>query len=98
MKGNLAFTASTSTHFGCACDPHFMDFIGKSNSTNAYIIKLYNDTSWILDIGATDHMSYNKTLFISFEWLHKCMLVSFIDGTTVQGSHSRHVNLFNALL
>lgn len=49
IKGKTTFTASTSMHSslysGCVSNPHLMDFAVKSTSINAYIVKLYNDTS-----------------------------------------------------
>lgn len=95
MKGSTTFTASTSTQAGYDSKSYLIDFAGKSHSLKTCTVKLYSDTSWILDTSATDHMSSNKSLFTSFEQLQKCIPVSFPDATSMQVSHSGYVSLFS---
>lgn len=87
MKGKKTFTASTIIYFGSYfehdSDFNFIDFTVKSNSINAYAVNMHDDTSWILQTSATDHMSSNKSLFISFQCMHKYVSAPFLDGTAV---------------
>lgn len=41
------------------------EFDDPGNTITALIASIYHDTGWIIDYGATDHMTYDRTLFNS---------------------------------
>lgn len=45
--------------------------------------KSYNRNNWIIDSGATEHMSYNKDFFFDFKPLPKSIYVSLPNSQTI---------------
>ncbi|XP_074302539.1 uncharacterized protein LOC141634162 [Silene latifolia] len=60
-----------------------VNFAGKVHNTSDYLHNfIASEHDWIIDSGASDHMSANKALFTEMKPLPKPILVGLPDGTT----------------
>lgn len=58
----------------------------------------YTRQTWIIDSGASEHISYNKDFFFNFEPLPKSICVNLPNSQRVEVSHSSSVKLFSNLI
>ncbi|XP_074300103.1 uncharacterized protein LOC141631313 [Silene latifolia] len=76
-------SSGASTSAGTANASHSMSFSGFSESSHAYgVSDLLHASSWIIDTGASDHMTANSTLLHDIRDLDRPILVYLPDGTT----------------
>ncbi|XP_015163700.1 uncharacterized protein [Solanum tuberosum] len=54
--------------------------------------------SWIIDSGATEHMSFNKDLFLSLSPLPKAIFVQLPNSQNVKVTHGGSVKLFTQMI
>lgn len=75
--------------------------LSSSNSSNGNCTCLtsYLTTSnpWILDPGASEHMTYDKSLFLNLTLLHKPHLITLPNGYKVEVEYAGSVFLLSAL-
>ncbi|XP_075102696.1 uncharacterized protein LOC142177534 [Nicotiana tabacum] len=76
-----------------------VSYAGMSNLFEdlACLIQINNE-SWILDSGATEHMSFNKDFFTDLKTLAKPLMVKLSNSYKVQVTHSRTVPLLPNLI
>ncbi|KAH0762701.1 hypothetical protein KY290_018774 [Solanum tuberosum] len=67
------------------------------NFSVSYPISI-RSTHWILDSGASEHLSSDSSLFINLKPLHSSVYVNLPDSTKVQATHIGSVALFPDLI
>lgn len=70
---------------------------GQSHFNTACYTKMRMNTYWILDSGATDHMSFDKSLFSTLHSLNNCITVHLPDSTFVKVSYAGQIALSKSL-
>lgn len=69
------------------------DFADNSHSISILAATIYDINLWIIDTGATDHMSPTKYYFDSLTFLLTPTLVHLPNGTTTKVSHNGNITL-----
>lgn len=64
---------------GCSSDSSLANFAGNFNLIGVCYAKVCVDDSWIIDIGAIDHMSSNKIFFSKLKTLKHSILIHHPD-------------------
>nr|XP_016510337.1 PREDICTED: uncharacterized mitochondrial protein AtMg00810-like [Nicotiana tabacum] len=90
MGQNSAGTSDVAANVSCAGITNFFDYF-------ACLIQI-NDDSWILDSGATEHMSFNKQSFIDLKILPEPLMVKLPNSSRVKVTHSGTVSLVPNLI
>nr|XP_016490143.1 PREDICTED: uncharacterized protein LOC107809948 [Nicotiana tabacum] len=85
MGQNSVGTSDAATNVSCAGMTNFFEDITCLNQIS--------DESWILDSGATEHMSFNKEFFINLKTLPKPLMVKLPNSYRVKTTHSGTVTL-----
>nr|XP_009608393.1 uncharacterized protein LOC104102399 [Nicotiana tomentosiformis] len=85
MGQNSAGTSNATAKVICAGMTNFSEDI-------TYLNQISND-SWILDSGATKHMSFNKEFFTNLKTLPKPLMVKLPNSYRVKVTHSETVRL-----
>ena len=73
---------------------HFAGMIGKGSRSN--ICCTVNNSpcgSWIVDTGASDHMTYNSQMFTHLHFLNTPVHITLPDGSHKTVTHTGSVNL-----
>ena len=63
----------------------------------AFLVKI-NTNSWILDSGASEHMTFNKHLLFNFKPLGNTITVTLPNSHKVKVTHYGSVNLLQNLI
>ncbi|XP_075083326.1 uncharacterized protein LOC142167070 [Nicotiana tabacum] len=90
MGQNNAGTYDVTVNVSCAGMTNFFEDF-------ACLIQI-NDESWILDSGATKHMSFNKDFFTDLKTLPKPLMVKLPNSYRVKVTHSGTVSLLPNLI
>ncbi|KAL9231947.1 hypothetical protein vseg_007105 [Gypsophila vaccaria] len=76
-----------------------INFAGKILASNAMSYSnSHNNLDWIVDSGATDHMSAHKDLFLNLRSLPKPILVGLPDGSTKRVTQIGEISLHPQIL